>query len=277
MLIRKRRRLKLTAEECDKMRAACKFNAQLLDFVRPHVKAGITTAEIDKLVHTYTLDHGHIPACLGYPGEFYPYPKSCCISINEVICHGIPDDRELIDGDIVNVDVTSIVDGWHGDQSETFLIGDVSESARDVVQCSFDSLYAAIDALEPGCPVSKIGEAVVAEAAKYGFGVVDCYVGHGIGLNFHQKPNIPHVPTRDSARQFLDANICFTIEPMINVGTSLPQRETSDGWTVRTLDHSLSAQFEHTILMTEEGPEIMTTTENGPRPGYQFQCKASDR
>lgn len=253
------------------MRAAGRFNAQLLDEVRPMVMAGVKTRDIDDLVQTYTLDHGHIPACLNYPGDDSPYPKSCCISINDVICHGIPDEYELQEGDIVNVDLTSIVDGWHGDQSETFLIGEVSSEARNVVQCAFDSLYAAIDAIEPNCPISNIGHAVVATAKPYGFGVVDRYVGHGIGLNFHQRPNVPHVPTRESKRQTLEPGICFTIEPMINVGGPEPQSEPDeDGWTVRTLDGSLSAQFEHTLLMTEDGPEILTTTEHGPRPGHKF-------
>jgi methionyl aminopeptidase len=271
MLIRRRRRLRLTTEERDKMRAAGQFNAELLDYVRPFIKAGTTTSEIDCLVHDYTLKHGHTPACLNYDGDYGPYPKSCCTSLNDVICHGIPDDRPLHEGDIVNVDLTTIVDGWHGDQSETFLIGNVSDEARQVVQCAFDSLYAAIDALEPNCPISKIGHAVEGEAQKYGFGVVDCYVGHGIGLNFHQRPNIPHVPTREANRQILEPGICFTIEPMINVGGPEPQSKPEpDGWTVRTRDGSLSAQFEHTLLMTEDGPEILTQTKDGPRPGFQF-------
>lgn len=270
MLIRRRKRLRLWPEERDKMRAAGRFNAQLMDHLRPHVREGVTTAELDRIVYDYTMSHGHTPACLGYPGERFPFPKSCCTSINDVICHGIPDDYALQSGDIINIDLSTIVDGWHGDQSETFLIGDVSDHARAVVQCSFDSLYAAIDALEPGCPISNIGEAVVNEARKYGFGVVDRYVGHGIGLSFHQRPNIPHVPTREAARQHLEPGICFTIEPMINGGSPRPKTETDDGWTVRTADGSLSAQFEHTLMMTEEGAEILTTTQFGPRPGHRF-------
>ena len=270
MLIRRRRRLKLNETEREQMRAACAFNAELLDVVRPHVKPGVTTGEIDRVVHEYTLDHGHIPACLGYPGEFNAYPKSCCTSINEVICHGIPGDETLKEGDIVNVDLTTIVDGWHGDQSETFLIGEVSDEAKAVTQCAFDCLYLAIDAIEPGSAISEIGKAIVAEASKYGFGVVEKYVGHGIGQKFHQLPNIPHVPNRESKRQRLEPGLCFTIEPMINVGTASSELDKKDGWTVRTADGKLSAQFEHTILMTEEGPEPMTITKNGPRPGHRF-------
>ena len=270
MLIRRRRRLKLTQTERDQMRQACAFNAELLDVVRPHVKAGVATAEIDSIIHEYTLDHGHIPACLGYPGEYSPYPKSCCISVNEVICHGIPGDYRLQEGDIVNVDLTTIVDGWHGDQSETFIIGEATQEARDVTQCAFDSLYLAIDAIQPGSTISEIGTAIVAEAKKYDFGVVEKYVGHGIGQKFHQLPNIPHVPNRESKRHRLEPGICFTIEPMINVGTPNSELDKSDGWTVRTADRKLSAQFEHTILMTEDGPEPMTVTKDGPKPGHKF-------
>lgn len=252
------------------MRQACAFNAELMDVVRPHVKAGVKTSELDEIVHQYTVENGHIPACLKYPGEYSPFPKSCCISVNEVICHGIPGDYVLQEGDIVNVDLTTIVEGWHGDQSETFVIGNASEVARQVTQCAFDSLYQAIDAIKPGCLISEIGNAVVAEARKYGFGVVEKYVGHGIGQKFHQLPNIPHVPNREARRQRLEPGVCFTIEPMINEGTANSELDLSDGWTVRTADRKLSAQFEHTILMTENGPEPMTVTKNGPRPGHRF-------
>ncbi|MEC8389844.1 MAG: type I methionyl aminopeptidase [Planctomycetota bacterium] len=269
-MIRKQRSLSLNKLERDYMRRACQFNAEVLDHVRPHIKEGITTGEIDQIVHEYTVRHGHTPACLGYPGEKDPFPNSCCTSVNEVICHGIPDNYALKSGDIVNVDLTTVVDGWYGDQSETFLIGEVSEEARQVTQCAFDSLYLAIKAIEPDCPVSRIGTVIVQEAAKYGFGVVDKYVGHGIGRHFHQRPNIPHVPTREGQRQKLSPGMCFTIEPMINQGTADASPTESDGWTVRTADRKLSAQFEHTILMTETGPEILTTTGLGPSPGHKF-------
>lgn len=253
------------------MRAAGRFNAKLLDFIRPQVKAGVTTGEIDRLIHEYTLDHGHVPACLGYPGDTGPFPKSCCISVNEVICHGIPGDYELQPGDIANVDLTSVVDGWHGDQSETFLIGDVSDEARDVTQCAFDCLYLAIEAISPGCKISVIGETIVDYVKRnYGFGVVEKYVGHGIGAKFHQAPNIPHVPSPQSHRDRLHPGMCFTIEPMINGGTVRSICDRRDGWTVRTADGKPSAQFEHTILMTEDGPEILTLTDDGPTYGFQF-------
>ena len=270
MLIRRNRKLQLTEKERDMMRAACAFNAQLLDHIRPHVKAGVKTSEIDDMVHDYTFSHGHVPACLGYAGDRGPFPKSCCTSVNEVICHGIPGDYVLKDGDIVNVDLTSIVDGWYGDQSETFVIGKVSDTTLKIVQCSFDGLYLAIDSIFPGCYIAEIGKTIVKEAQRYGFGVVDKYVGHGIGTRFHQLPNIPHVPTRESKRQRLFPGMCFTIEPMINGGTAHSICDPADGWTVRTADGKPSAQFEHTILMTEDGPEILTLTKNGPKKGHRF-------
>ncbi len=243
-----------------------------MDFIRPKVQPGVTTAWLDSLIHQYTLDHGHTPACLGYPGDKYPFPKSCCISVNDVICHGIPCDDELKPGDIANIDLTTIVDGWHGDQSETFLIGDVDFETRRVTQCAFECLYVAIDAIEPECLISRVGEAIVDHVSTHyaGYGVVDKYIGHGIGLKFHQPPNIPHVPNRSSRQERLYPGMCFTIEPMINGGTSKTVSDPIDGWTVRTADGKVSAQFEHSILMTEDGPEILTITQHGPQPGHRF-------
>jgi len=259
-------KLKLTEPQRDRMRAAGRFNASLMDFLRPKIAPGVTTQQIDQWASEYTLDHGHTAACLGYLG----FPKSCCTSVNEVICHGIPGEYALQEGDIVNVDITSIVDGWHGDQSETFLIGEVSESARRLVQCSFDSLYAGINALKPNCRVSEIGKAIVAVARGCKFSVVQEYVGHGLGQQFHQDPSIPHYPSAQSRIDRLPPGICFTIEPMINAGVRYSELDRSDGWTVRTKDLKLSAQFEHTILMTEDGPEILTQTADGPQEGHQF-------
>lgn len=258
--------LRLSPAMRQAMRTAGAFNAQLMDHIRPHVQVGVRTAEIDQLVYDYTIQHGHIPATLGYQG----FPKSCCTSVNDVICHGIPDSYALRSGDIVNVDLTTIVDGWHGDQSETFLIGDVDDTARAVTQCALDCLYAAIDALAPNCSVSVIGEAVVALAEKHGFSVVREYVGHGLGRRFHQEPSIPHYPTRSSRQERLLPGLCFTIEPMINAGKRYTALDKRDGWTVHTRDGSLSAQFEHTVLMTEDGPEILTATQQGPGRGYRF-------
>ena len=271
MLFRRRyNKLRLREAERQLMRRACQFNAQLMDFIRPNVVAGTTTGEIDRIVHEYSRDHGHRPAAFGYPGEKRPFPKSCCTSVNDVICHGIPGSYELRPGDIVNIDLTTIVEGWHGDSSETFVIGETSDEFRAVTQCAFDSLFLAINALQPGSPISAIGDAIVPEAKKYGFGVVEKYVGHGVGRRFHQKPNIPHVATPASRRQRLEPGICFTIEPMINGGRKESLPDPHDGWTVRTKDGRPSAQFEHTILMTEKGPEILTLTKHGPQEGHRF-------
>ena len=240
------------------MRAAGQFNAELMDYIRDYVKAGVTTAEIDRLVYEYTCDHGHVPAPLGYQG----FPKSCCTSVNEVICHGIPGDYALQDGDLVNVDITSIVDGWHGDQSETFLIGEVSDQVRQVTQCAFDCLNLGIAACKPGGTVYEIGVAIAAEANRYGFGVVREYVGHGLGEKFHQEPSIPHHPTPGSQKVRLLPGTCFTVEPMINIGR--PEvKILGDGWTAVTKDRSLSAQFEHSIGVTADGYEIFTLSPKG--------------
>lgn len=260
------RRLRLNAAERDAMRAAGRFNAQLMDYIRDFVRPGITTEEIDRLVHEYTLGYGHVPAPLNYQG----FPKSCCTSINEVICHGIPGPYLLKEGDIVNVDVTTIVGGWHGDQSETFLVGAVSEEARNVTQCALNALYLGIEAIRPGGRISDIGDAIVKEASRWGFSVVHEYIGHGLGRRFHQEPNIPHFPTPRSRSERIEPGTCFTIEPMINAGSRYTVMDPTDGWTVRTRDGQCSAQFEHTILMTETGPEMLTKTRRGPQKGHIF-------
>ncbi len=265
-MLRAKRELFLHDFECDLMRFAGSFNASVMDYLRPMVKAGITTGELDRVAHDFIVGHNHRPACLGYQG----FPKSICTSVNDVICHGIPDDYALKDGDLVNIDVTSIVNGWLGDQSETFLIGGVDDEARVVTQCAHDCLYLAVRALTPNCRVAEIGRAITAEANRFGFGVVREYVGHGIGRRFHQEPSIPHYPNRQSHIDRLHPGMCFTIEPMVNAGTRETVLDRSDGWTVRTKDRRLSAQFEHTILMTEDGPEILTLTETGPQEGHRF-------
>jgi len=245
---------------------AGRFNGELMDYIRAFIKPGVTTEEINRRVHEQTTRHGYTPAPLGYMG----FPKSCCTSVNDVICHGIPGDYALQDGDIVNVDLTSIVDGWHGDSSETFLIGEVSDEARAVTQCAFDCLYAAIAALSPGCRVSEIGDAVVKIAGARGFSVVQEFVGHGLGQKFHQDPHVPHYPNRQSRHDRLHPGMCFTIEPMINVGGRAGVTDKQDGWTVTTKDGALSAQFEHSVMMTEEGPRILTPNKDGPKPGHKF-------
>lgn len=253
-------------EELDGLRSASRFNAELMDFLRPHVKEGVSTAHLDQLAYNYTVDHGHTPACLGYHG----FPNTICTSVNEVVCHGIPNDEPLKDGDIVNVDLTTIVNGWYGDQSETFMIGKVSESARRLVQTTFEALFLGIHAAKPGKPVSLIGRAIQKFAHTAGYSVVREYQGHGIGQEFHQDPGVPHFPTTTSNRDIIYPGTCFTIEPMLNIGGWKTKLDKGDGWTVRTMDRKLSAQFEHTILMTESGPEILTLTHDGPQEGDVF-------
>lgn len=257
-------RLLLNEDERNGMRAAGKFNAQLLDALRPKVIAGAVLEDLDRFVFEYTCDHGHTPACVGYRG----YPKSICTSVNDVICHGIPDDYVLREGDIANFDLTTIVEGWHGDQSETFLIGEVSDEARRVSQCAFDCLYLGIDSVQPGSNTIDIGRTIQKYAHAQGFSVVETFQGHGIGRVFHQEPSILHYPDMRSS-YLIEPGLCFTIEPMINVGEKGCLIE-GDGWTARTVDGKLSAQFEHTLLMTEEGVEILTMTKNGPRRNTNF-------
>ena len=260
------RKLLLNEPQRDSMRAAGKFNASLMDYLRPFIVPGISTEEIDKLVYDYTTRHGHTPATLGY----LSYKNSCCTSVNNVICHGIPNGYRLKEGDIINVDITSIVDGCHGDQSETFLVGKCGDEARAITQGAFDCMHRAIRALTPGCFVSVIGDNVVMEAHRRNYSVVREYVGHGLGKRFHQYPNIPHVPDRKARQERLYPGLVFTVEPMVNCGTRFTKLDSRDNWTVTTRDGRLSAQFEHTVLMTEAGPEILTLTETGPQFGHQF-------
>ena len=253
-------------EEREGLRTAGRFSAQLMDFLRTQVKEGVSTNQLDQFAYDYTRDHGHIPACLGY----LKYPKTICTSVNEVVCHGIPNTRPLKDGDLINVDVTTIVNGWFGDQSETFMIGNVSTSAKRLVQTTFEALFVGIRACRPGCTVTEIGRAIQTFATKAGYSVVREYQGHGIGREFHQEPGVPHFPTLNSNRDLLRPGTCFTIEPMLNIGSWKTRVDKKDKWTVRTIDGSLSAQFEHTILMTETGPEILTLTQHGPQEGHKF-------
>ena len=248
------------------LRAACRFNSELMDYLRPFIKPGVTTGEIDQRTYNYTIENGHTPACLGYNG----YPKTVCTSVNEVVCHGIPGDYVLREGDIVNVDLTTIVRGWHGDQSETFLIGEVSPHAKRIVQAAFDALWIGIRAIKPFGRVIDIGRAIYRFAKDQGYEIVREFQGHGLGRAFHQEPGIPHFPDLQSGKAVIRPGTCFTIEPMLNEGTWKTEVDTADGWTVRTQDRRLSAQFEHAILMTEKGPEILTLTKDGPQEGHRF-------
>lgn len=254
---KKRQKMIKTAEEIEGMRRAGAFNGQLMDYIRQFVKEGISTIKIDKLVYEYTLDHGHKPACLGYHG----YPKSVCISRNNVVCHGIPSEREILeDGDIVNVDLTTIVDGFYGDSSETFLIGNVSSEVRRLVEVTAQAMIYGIDAVKPGNKLAAVAEAIEPYVKSEGFSVVRQYTGHGIGRKFHEIFTVYHHVDPDEEPIILEPGMTFTVEPMVNMGGYQVVTDRKDGWTVRTKDGSMSAQFEHTVLVTEEGREVLTRT-----------------
>lgn len=255
--VAKKNRLIKTDLEIEKMRRAGVFNGELLDYIRPFVKAGVSTEYLDNLVHQYTIKHGHIPACLGYHG----YPKSCCISRNNIVCHGIPSPLEILeDGDIVNVDLTTIVDGYYADSSETFMIGEVSEKARQLVDVTAIAMIKGIDAIKPGVNLRAIGEAIEPFVKSKGCSVVQQYTGHGIGKIFHEHFTVYHHVDPDCESIILEPGMTFTVEPMVNLGHYAVITDRKDGWTVRTKDGSLSAQFEHTILVTESGVEVLTLT-----------------
>jgi len=243
--------LKSTAD-LEAMRRACRLAAATLEETAKIVAPGITTGEIDAFVHDYTARHGAVPAPLGYRG----YPKSVCTSVNEVICHGIPGARKLEAGDIVNVDVTSILDGWHGDVSATFYVGEPSAEARALVEATRECLRLGIAEVRPGRRLGDVGAAIQAHAEANGFSVVRDYVGHGIGKGFHEGPQVPHFGKRGRGMR-LAQGMTFTIEPMINQG-AWQMRLLDDGWTAVTADGSLSAQFEHTVAVTADGVEVLT-------------------
>jgi len=246
------------------MRRAGRLAAEVLDFITPTVKPGVTTQELDRLCHSFIVDHGAVPAPLNYRG----FPKSICTSINHVVCHGIPGDRRLVDGDIINVDVTVILNGWHGDTSRTFLVGDnVSLKARRLVDVTYDAMMLGIAAVKPGVRLGAIGHAIQSFAEAQRFSVVRDFCGHGIGRVFHAAPSVVHYgqPTDGPV---LREGMFFTIEPMIN-GGRYEVKVLADGWTAVTKDKSLSAQFEHTIAVTAEGCEIFTLSPAGyTKPRY---------
>ncbi|MBL0748485.1 type I methionyl aminopeptidase [Nocardioides baculatus] len=240
------------AETIERMRVAGRLAAQAREFVGSHVVPGVTTDELDRIGHEFLCDHGAYPSTLGYRG----FPKSLCSSVNEVICHGIPDSRVVEDGDIVNIDITAFIGGVHGDTNATFLAGDVDEETRLLVERTKESLDRAIKAVKPGRRVNIIGRVIEAYAKRFGYGVVRDFTGHGIGTAFHSGLIIPHYddPRFDDE---IRVGMTFTIEPMLNLGT--PDYDMwDDGWTVVTKDLRRSAQFEHTLLVTEDGAEVLT-------------------
>jgi methionyl aminopeptidase len=247
----------------DAMRKAGRLAAETLDYVTPHVEPGITTGELDKLCHDFIVSHEAIPAPLGYRG----FPRSICTSINHVVCHGIPGDRKLLDGDIINIDVTTIVDGWHGDTSRMFYVGKVGIKAQRLVDITYDAMMRGIESVKPGAHLGDIGQAIQTFAEGARFSVVRDFCGHGIGRVFHDSPSVLHFG-RKGMGPTLKEGMFFTVEPMINAG----RREVKvleDGWTAVTRDRSLSAQFEHTVGVTKDGVEIFTLSPTGMhRPPY---------
>ncbi|KAH7429700.1 hypothetical protein KP509_09G062200 [Ceratopteris richardii] len=239
-------------ELIERMRRTCRVAREVLDAAARAIKPGITTDEIDDIVHKATIAAGGYPSPLNY----YFFPKSCCTSVNEVICHGIPDARRLEDGDIVNVDVTVYLDGCHGDLNETFFVGKVDKESQKLVQCTYECLEKAIAIVKPGVRYREVGEVINRHACLSGFSVVKSYCGHGIGELFHCAPNIPHY-ARNKAVGVMKAGQIFTIEPMINAG-NWRDKMWPDGWTAVTTDGKWSAQFEHTLLVTETGVEVLT-------------------
>lgn len=236
------------------MKRAGALAYELLDLVEAFIKPGVTTKEISDLVHEHTLSNGAVSAPLGYKG----FPEACCTSVNEVVCHGIPNPKQkLKEGDIINVDVTPILDGYHGDTSRTFLVGEVSPVAKKLVQTAKDCLDQSIEILRDGCRIGDIGALIQSVAEPRGFSVVKEFVGHGIGKVFHEEPQIPHYGVSGRGPR-LTAGMTFTIEPMINQGKARCKVDRKDGWTARTIDGGLSAQWEHTLLITKEGVEVMT-------------------
>jgi methionyl aminopeptidase len=236
----------------ERMRVASRIAAQALEEGGRQVKPGVTTDDIDRVVHEFLVEHGAYPSTLGYRG----FPKSCCVSLNEVICHGIPDSTVVEDGDIVNIDVTAFIGGVHGDLNATFLAGDVSEEARLLVERTREATMRGIKAVRPGRRINVIGRVIESYAKRFGYGVVRDFTGHGVGEAFHSGLYIPHYD-RPELETVIETGMTFTIEPMITLGTY--QYDTwPDGWTVVTKDRKWTAQFEHTLLVTEDGAEILT-------------------
>ncbi len=247
----------LSSREIAKMRRAGRLAAALLDRLAPMVRPGVSTLELNDEAERWTRAHGATSAPLGYSGTVMDFPKSICTSINEVICHGIPKAKEILqEGDIINIDVTPILDGYHGDSSRTFFVGEPSPLARKLVETTQECLRLGIAEVKPGARLGDIGAAIQEYAEARGFSVVRDFVGHGIGRKFHTAPQVPHYGTRGKGLK-LRAGMVFTIEPMINEGTYEAEMQ-ADGWTALTKDRKLSAQFEHTIAVTNEGVEILT-------------------
>ncbi len=253
-----------TPAEIEKMRVAGQLAAEVLDYIAPLIRPGITTDEIDRLCHDYMTDvQQTIPAPLNYaPPGYQPYPKSICTSVNHVVCHGVPGIKKLKAGDIINIDITVIKDGYHGDTSRMFYVGQPSIQAKRLCDITFECMWLGISAVKPGACLGDIGHAIQNCAESHGFSVVREFCGHGIGRKFHEEPQVLHYGRPDTGLR-LEPGMTFTIEPMINAGKA-EIRQLADGWTIVTKDHSLSAQWEHTVLVTETGYDVMTVSSGTP-------------
>ena len=242
-----------TVEEIEKMRVAGRLAAEVLEMIEPYVRPGITTDELDRVCHDYIVNEQRAsPAPLNYRG----FPKSICSSVNQVVCHGIPSEKRLKKGDVVNLDITVIKDGYHGDTSKMFTVGEVSVLANRLMDITYQSLWIGIEKVRPGAKIGDIGHAIQEFVEGHNYSVVREYCGHGIGREFHEDPQILHYGTPGTGLE-LQAGMCFTIEPMVNAGKRQVKLRP-DGWTVVTRDRSLSAQYEHTLLVTEDGHEVLT-------------------
>ncbi len=258
-----------TPDEIEKMRTAGRLAAEVLDHIGPFVKAGVTTGELDRICHDYMVNVQHTtPAPLHYaPPGYTPFPKSICTSINHQVCHGIPGDKALKKGDIVNIDITVIKDGYHGDTSRMFVVGGEAAAsilAKRLCRVTFECLWLGIAAVRPGARLGDIGHAIQTHAEGNGFSVVREFCGHGIGSSFHEEPQVLHYGRPGTGIELMPG-MTFTIEPMINAGKRNIS-EMPDGWTIVTKDRSLSAQWEHTILVTDTGAEVLTVSEHCPHP-----------
>jgi methionyl aminopeptidase len=253
-------------EEIEKMRLAGRLAAEVLDFITPHVKPGVTTGELDELCHRYMVEvQGTVPAPLNYaPPGYEPFPRSICTSVNHVVCHGIPGDKRLRSGDVVNIDVTVIKDGYHGDTSRMFYVGEPSIQARRLAEITYECMWKGIAAIRPGAHLGDVGHVIQGHAEAHGFSIVREFCGHGIGARFHEEPQVLHYGRAGTGLK-LEAGMTFTVEPMVNAGRPAI-RQLADGWTIVTKDHSLSAQWEHTVLVTETGFEILTRSAGMPPP-----------
>lgn len=242
-----------SGREIELMRATCKLAAQTLEYIAPFIKPGVSTEEIDKLCHDFIVEHGAYPSCLNYHG----FPKSICTSKNEIICHGIPRKEDILkEGDILNVDVTTYLNKFHGDTNKTFYVGEVTPEVKKLVEVTYECMRAGIREVRPGGRIGDIGSVIAEIAHGHGYSVVEDYCGHGIGREFHEAPQIVHVGKRGTGPE-MKPGMTFTIEPMINLGKK-HGKVLKDGWTVVTQDKKWSAQFEHTVLVTETGHEILT-------------------